>query len=157
MHLNLPPPPLHAADVLDAQQKTRDDNGLTAQQLTNCNVVDTSTSDCLRGPSLITILFQSLQTIPTMSLRRAVDITTHVYKSVVANNYTAKKRVFYSRAVVEKTLEEFSNLASDSLRMQGKFFYKDLGKFKVSKRTGQLEFIPSKSFLDKVFNEWDES
>ena len=92
-----------------------------------------------------------------MSLRRAVDITTHVYKSVVANNYTAKKRVFYSRAVVEKTLEEFSNLASDSLRMQGKFFYKDLGKFTVSKRTGQLEFIPSKSFLDKVFNEWEES
>ena len=41
-----------------------------------------------------------------MSLRRAVDITTHVYKQVVANNYTAKKRVFYSRAVVEKTLEE---------------------------------------------------
>ena len=60
-----------------------------------------------------------------MSLRRAVDITTHVYKQVVANNYTAKKRVFYSRAVVEKTLEEFSNLASDSLKMQGKFFYKD--------------------------------
>eukprot|EP00944_MAST-04C_sp_MAST-4C-sp1_P007393 g7393.t1 len=53
--------------------------------------------------------------------------------------------------------KKFSNLASDSLRMQGKFFYKDLGKFTVSRRTGQLEFIPSKSFLDKVFNEWEES
>ncbi len=91
-----------------------------------------------------------------MSLIRAVDITTHVYKQVVANNYTTKKRVFYSRAVVEKTLEEFSNLASDSLKMQGKFFYKDLGKFTLSKRTGQIEFTPSKAFLDKVFNDWEE-
>ena len=86
------------------------------------------------------------------TLRRAFDVTSRIFNTL--KGQSERRRIIYSRAVAEKTLNEFSNVAAESLQLQGKFFYKDLGRFTVSKRTGNIEFTPSKAFQDKVFSDY---
>ena len=83
---------------------------------------------------------------------RVKDITTLLFNTLKIQS--SKKRIIYSRSIAEKTLNEFSNVAAESLQLQGKFFYKDFGKFEISKRTGNIEFTPSKAFQDKVFTDY---
>jgi hypothetical protein len=53
--------------------------------------------------------------------------------------------------------DEFCDAAADSIEKHGSFVYKGLGRFSLSKTSGQIEFVASARFENNVWRRLEKN